>query len=836
MLQEETDAKRQEEEEKAMAGGGGLAAEQEQEQEQEQEEEQQKEQQVEQEVQQAAEPTEEPSRQKYSRDDEAHVPWLISNLDRPPMQGEARAQGDGFYPWSEFRIFHQAHGAAAGTASAITPSLGLKFPNCLQLSSNFYKPKFEEKPRRIKNLIVAMEWKPNGMAPGGGGMAPEAAGPLPPTAVEQLRAIFRMMGGSDAAGMPSTTVWELWRAMELDVDDPNEQARLQAAAVAAGVGGPTCTFDQLACLMHPSVLTPPVGGRYVVALTLLEAESMRYMLHARQGRPFSPVGGAATVALHLLRSSSTAGNAAAVLLGSSMGHAPASDGEWDVAQQCLRYIDAEMDFDTAETSQLLRGLQENECAAREAFFGQVVASRRRVQQGWAQRSVARIFSLDHEFAFLHHYALMGAVREALRERQLPSIDAFRAFNASQNGLISCSELYGGLVWLGMDVKPPNVYELVRQMDKDDDGLVSWDEWLRAIGRVMPSEAHSTPGDEDLDAILAARTDLDLASLRPIPIRELYDREEEDEGDSELASTAAAMMPQLATQIKFKLQKLERFDEVWRSAGIAGKAKVSVWEARLATKRLQRNRQRVCVGHFCSGSYSAPRGDRFALELTDLGVSGVQTSKWLGLVVKQQMPHPSRYHLVWALQSGTTPVFFWQPVPADALTHVALGMVATLSEEAPSTKLVHCVPRAWVEPAPDDVKMVWQDSGAGGKPGSLWSVGSLGLLAAAQATRPPVEMSWRLRRTRFWLGESEAGGGGGHHTVVGADIGQEMQFSVRTLAESSISSYPGSVRLSEAPGAEPTEYRSHLASVDEGDIGRMPSPSFTSANTRMTENL
>ena len=99
--------------------------------------------------------------------------------------------------------------------------------------------------------------------------------------------------------------------------------------------------------------------------------------------------------------------------------------------------------------------------------------------------------------------------------------------------------------------------------------------------------------------------------------------------------------------------------------IAGKAKVSVWEARLATKRLQRNRQRVCVGHFCSGSYSAPRGDRFALELTDLGVNGVQTSKWLGLVVKQQMPHPSRYHLVWALQSGTTPVFFWQPGPAGA---------------------------------------------------------------------------------------------------------------------------------------------------------------------------
>ena len=103
--------------------------------------------------------------------------------------------------------------------------------NSVMLTSNFYHSGVHAaKPRRIKNLIVAMEWKPNGMAPGGGGMAPEAAGPLPATAVEQLRAIFRMMGGSDAAGMPSTTVWELWRAMELDVDDPNEQARLQAAA------------------------------------------------------------------------------------------------------------------------------------------------------------------------------------------------------------------------------------------------------------------------------------------------------------------------------------------------------------------------------------------------------------------------------------------------------------------------------------------------------------------------------------------------------------------------------------------------------------------------------
>lgn len=204
-----------------------------------------------------------------------------------------------------------------------------------------------------------------------------------------------------------------------------------------------------------------------------------------------------------------------------------------------------------------------------------------------------------------------------------------------------------------------------------------------------------------------------------------------------------------------MKKLEKFDELWRSAGIATKHKASVWQDSVnkpaARKLTQRNRLRVDLGHFCSGSYSAPRNERYALELTDLTLSGVKQSKWLSLVVRQCFSHPARFHRVWAIQTGAQPLFVWEPIPASA-DYVAMGMVVTQSEEAPSLRSVLCVPREWVEPAPDMVKMLWSDAGASGKPGSLWAVGSLQILAATPGNQAPSDKSWRLKRTRFTLGD------------------------------------------------------------------------------------
>ena len=82
-------------------------------------------------------------------------------------------------------------------------------------------------------------------------------------------------------------------------------------------------------------------------------------------------------------------------------------------------------------------------------------------------------------------------------------------------------------------------------------------------------------------------------------------------DAEESSVSSAKVPEhVLQQIKVKLHKLDKFDEVWRSSGIASKGKASVWEGRLKTKLLARNRVRVCLGHFCAGNYAAPRTDKW----------------------------------------------------------------------------------------------------------------------------------------------------------------------------------------------------------------------------------
>ena len=51
-------------------------------------------------------------------------------------------------------------------------------------------------------------------------------------------------------------------------------------------------------------------------------------------------------------------------------------------------------------------------------------------------------------------------------------------------------------------------------------------------------------------------------------------------------------------------------------------------------------------------------------------------------------------------------------------------------------------------------MLWSDSGASGKPGSIWSIGGLQLLGAAQGQTPPGDASWKLKRMRFTLGDGD----------------------------------------------------------------------------------
>ena len=58
---------------------------------------------------------------------------------------------------------------------------------------------------------------------------------------------------------------------------------------------------------------------------------------------------------------------------------------------------------------------------------------------------------------------MVSVRRRLAQRGVRVVDAFRAMDADRDGRVCCSELYGGLEWLGVKVSPDDVYAIVRQV-------------------------------------------------------------------------------------------------------------------------------------------------------------------------------------------------------------------------------------------------------------------------------------------------------------------------------------------------------------------------------------
>ena len=76
-------------------------------------------------------------------------------------------------------------------------------------------------------------------------------------------------------------------------------------------------------------------------------------------------------------------------------------------------------------------------------------------------------------------------------------------------------------------------------------------------------------------------------------------------------------------------------------------------------------------------------------------------------------------------ANTTPLFLWRPVPPSS-EFVALGCIATTSDEPPPPSAIHCVPRRWCRlsekanslPPP---KLLWRDDGrnASGRTASIW---------------------------------------------------------------------------------------------------------------------
>ena len=132
----------------AQLGGGGNSNALETEQEREQEQEQQKEVQARRDQQIEVEKFVD---RAYERTEESPRSWPISLLARPPSKGSIPDEGRQdrlgeawSYPLAEFKMLFQKP---------------LDFPSYLRLSYNYFNPNWRGL-RRLKNIVMVMEWLP----------------------------------------------------------------------------------------------------------------------------------------------------------------------------------------------------------------------------------------------------------------------------------------------------------------------------------------------------------------------------------------------------------------------------------------------------------------------------------------------------------------------------------------------------------------------------------------------------------------------------------------------------------------------------------------------------
>eukprot|EP00965_Chrysotila_dentata_P059154 1963360-Pleurochrysis_carterae.AAC.1 len=223
------------------------------------------------------------------------------------------------------------------------------------------------------------------------------------------------------------------------------------------------------------------SGRYFVAVSLEEAETLRALLHtqhmARQRRLLAAAdaadadegkgeeggdgggsgGGGGTAAA----AAAAGGGGDGYGGGGSAGAAfalrvadirfDASDGFPDppeaqlfTARHCFRLFDAELNFSQEELRVALRALQDNPMELRRRWFEHVYRCRRREQRDWMTAPVGRLFSTVSEVHLKQEETIRQQIADCLRRSGMHPGAFFGEFDNDQDGSLSLPELRGGL--------------------------------------------------------------------------------------------------------------------------------------------------------------------------------------------------------------------------------------------------------------------------------------------------------------------------------------------------------------------------------------------------------
>mmetsp|Transcript_26609 Transcript_26609/g.55769 ORF Transcript_26609/g.55769 Transcript_26609/m.55769 type:complete len:610 (-) Transcript_26609:52-1881(-) len=588
---------------------------------------------------------------------------------------------------------------------------GLKLPDYLYMSNNYYEKGWGVKThRRLKNVIVVLEFCPSKSM-----ITDVASGKSFSIAQEKiLRRAFASSDGRIADRIKVSELKEVLRAVDVIGDDEKEKEKFFSNINLDPHG--TVSYDELKQLLSHRIQYKIQSGRYFVALSLAEAQCVRLAIHGQHKTPFIP-GSDTTVALRTERT----------LLDASVGFEDAQSYQLTTAQACYRFIDSAVNFAPKEVNVLLRALQDEAPDDRSKFFLEVRSNRRRKQTDPNGTPLKKVFSAQDEHNVLQYRIAAGRITALLKSRGMYARDAFAAFDQNRDGMLSGSELQAGLDWLGLKLDTMLLRNFMRELDKDKDGFINLDEFKQAVGW------EGKDGEDNVGAYSGM-------PLPPPPKEIGYQHK------------LAIPAPVLAG-IKIKVKRVGKFNQVWTSQGSMSRVKGSVWEPADHKSTFKSNKAYVYLGHYAGTGFDNPNKDgnpRLTLEITDTTGSWVGGSSWLPFVLDRFLPRPARYRLVWSITQGANPFYAWEPVPPSD-DFVALGCIGTKTDKPPDVRMMRCVCKHWLTET-KVLKSIWNDSGSGGREGSIWIFNSLNLLGFVNGHDPPRRKPYDLKNHRFFLRE------------------------------------------------------------------------------------
>ncbi len=651
-------------------------------------------------------------KRKYNTKSQNVHYWKLSDLKFKKSYDDEHV----FYPLSEFQVYRDLNLFKEGGKP-------LKFPPELGVSFNyFHKNNWSAFGlRRIKNVIITLEWIPSIDEIETVSLPAESqkGKALDDLQDKQLKRAFDLIDLDHNQLLDVDELYQLIDLMDLRMEGYDKFAsKLSLLGISESN---SLDFKKFKEIMIDHSLHHVHKNRYFVALSLEEAQSLRAIMHLKQGADSSFLSDSKCAIA--LRSDD-------YVLDASKDFIQAPEYQQVSSMQCFKFFDSETAFSGSQVSILVRALQGNSPQKRELFWKEIRACRRRDQGDISLKPVHDVFLIKDEWELMESRSLLVSGKLLMSCRDLRAFDAFRAFDRNRDGVLTCSELYGGLEWLGLQLSPEDIYSLVKSIDKSGEGRVYLYDFMSAFGSI---------GDSELALLDRVRSKVQglipISEVKPKAIKELY---EEEKGSTRELVTSMDESVLKGLRVSGKAVKAWRLE--WSSAKSGSRKGVSIWSADLVSSKLRRNQIVLSLGHYAveglgqgSRRPKPPAGlQGSALSITDEHTSALFKSRHLSAGhLDYLLPLPVQFRRVWA----QPPLHVWRAVPPSE-DYVALGMVCTLSESPPPMDSLRCVPVGWTRVSQSVPEKVWDDAGCGGQKGSFWRVSSLNLLWAVEGHDMP----------------------------------------------------------------------------------------------------